>query len=162
MLSNPDLLRNNAKNRKKEFEVLIRKLKKLKSRKIDLLFHSLHEEAFTEIHCLECANCCRGLGPGITSSDITRLSAFLKIKEADLMKKYIITDEDGDYVFRESPCPFLMEDNYCSVYASRPKACREYPHTNQKNIKSILTVCLENTKTCPAVYYIFQEIPKHL
>ncbi|MFW6352579.1 MAG: YkgJ family cysteine cluster protein, partial [Bacteroidota bacterium] len=76
--------------------------------------------------------------------------------------RFIKQNEDGDYVFRESPCPFLMEDNYCSVYVSRPKACREYPHTNQKNIKSILTVCLENTKTCPAVYYIFQEIPKHL
>jgi len=141
---------------------MIKKLKKLKPRQIDRLFHSLHEDAFSEIDCLDCANCCRGLGPRITSSDISRLSAFLKTKEADLMQKYITIDEDGDYVFRDSPCPFLMEDNYCSVYASRPKACREYPHTNQKNIKSILTTCQENTQTCPAVYYIFQEIQQQM
>ncbi len=32
-----------------------------------------------------------------------------------------------------SPCPFLGDDNYCSVYEARPKACREYPHTDRKN-----------------------------
>ncbi len=162
MISDPGLLKSKVQSRKKELVGILKKLKKYKPREVDLRFHSLHDEAFTKINCLECANCCRGLGPRITPSDISRLSAFLKIKETDLMKKYITTDEDGDYVFRESPCPFLLQDNYCSVYVSRPKACREYPHTNQKNIKSILAICLENTKTCPAVYYIFHELSRKL
>ncbi|MFW5759133.1 MAG: YkgJ family cysteine cluster protein [Bacteroidota bacterium] len=155
MIKNPDILRNNAKSRKKEFKHIVKKIRNLKSKQIDILFHSFHDDAFSKINCLECANCCRGLGPRITLSDIKRLAAFLKIKEADFMQKYITSDEDDDYVFQQIPCPFLMEDNYCSVYPARPKACRQYPHTNQKNIKSILPVCLENTQICPAVYHIF-------
>lgn len=31
------------------------------------------------------------------------------------------------------PCPLLGRDNYCAVYADRPKACREYPHTDRRN-----------------------------
>jgi Fe-S-cluster containining protein len=27
-----------------------------------------------------------------------------------------------------------MDDNKCSIYEVRPKACREYPHTDRKNL----------------------------
>ncbi|MEZ5067203.1 MAG: YkgJ family cysteine cluster protein [Bacteroidia bacterium] len=37
-------------------------------------------------------------------------------------------------VLKKSPCPFLLDDNHCSIYSIRPQACREYPHTIRKNI----------------------------
>lgn len=45
---------------------------------------------------------------------------------------YLRVDEDNDKVFKSMPCPFLGEDNLCSIYDIRPKACREFPHTDRK------------------------------
>lgn len=132
----------------------------MKPKQIDEIFHKLHYEEFENFDCLDCANCCKTLGPSLSNIDIERLSEHLKIKVSVFFDKYIRIDEDGDFVFKSMPCPFLMDDNYCLVYKSRPKACREYPHTNQKNIKSILNICIKNIDTCPVVSNIFKEINK--
>jgi Fe-S-cluster containining protein len=145
---------------KRDYTGLIKELKKINPTKLDSLFLDFHEEEFAEIDCLECGNCCKSLGPRLLNIDIERLSAHLKIKSSVFVDKYLRIDEDNDFVFKTMPCPFLMEDNFCIVYKSRPKACREYPHTNQKNIKSILTICEKNTLTCPVVFNIFEKLDK--
>ncbi|MDP4953161.1 MAG: YkgJ family cysteine cluster protein, partial [Flavobacteriales bacterium] len=61
-------------------------------------------------------------------------------------------------VLHTAPCPFLGEDNKCSVYDSRPKACREYPHTDRKNMHQILNLTMKNTLVCPAVNLIVKKI----
>ncbi len=157
-----NILPQKALSKKRDFKLLAAKVKKLKPRKADEIFQQLHDEAFEQINCLDCANCCRGLGPRLQKKDIERLSAHLNMKTSVFADNYIRVDEDGDFVFKSMPCPFLMGDNYCMVYSSRPKACREYPHTDQKNIKSILTTCVKNTETCPAVFYIFEKLPEIL
>ena len=86
------------------------------------------------------------------------MASHLKMKESAFISQYLRIDEDGDYVFKEMPCPFLMPDNYCMLYNSRTKACREYPHTDSKNIKSILKICELNTQTCPIVKNIFERL----
>ncbi|MDR2009719.1 MAG: YkgJ family cysteine cluster protein [Bacteroidales bacterium] len=139
---------------------MIKKLKKIKPKELDELFNGLHHEEFDNIDCLDCANCCKTLGPRLTNIDIERLSEFLKIKTSIFFERYIRIDEDNDYVFKSMPCPFLQDDNYCIVYKSRPRACREYPHTDRKNIKSILNICLKNTETCPVVANIFKRIER--
>ncbi len=143
---------------KTDYSDLLKKLRKQNPKTLDKLVHKLHNQAFEHINCLECANCCRNLGPRLNNTDIKRLSSHLKIKETDFISKYLSIDEDNDYVFKSMPCPFLMDDNYCIVYKSRPKACREYPHTNQKNIKRILPTCVKNIPTCPIVKNIFNEL----
>ena len=67
-------------------------------------------------------------------------------------------DEEGDFVFNKTPCPFLGDNNYCKIYEVRPKACREYPHTNRKRMKEILDITYENTFICPAVAKIIENI----
>ncbi|MGL4411836.1 MAG: YkgJ family cysteine cluster protein, partial [Bacteroidales bacterium] len=47
-------------------------LKKSQLRDLDDQIHYLHQEVFQEVDCLECANCCRSLGPRITDRDIER------------------------------------------------------------------------------------------
>lgn len=148
-----------AQSKKRDFKLLAQKVRKLKPQKADELFRQLHHQAFEHIDCLECANCCRGLGPRIFEADIARMASALKMKSPDFVNTYLRIDEDGDYVFNSMPCPFLQDDNYCMVYASRPKACREYPHTDQKNIRSVLSLCVKNTETCPAVFEIFEKLP---
>ncbi len=155
MIFNIDNLKAKASGKKNKFISVVEKVSKMKGKNVDSLFHDLHYKEFQKIDCLDCANCCKSLGPRLTNKDIERLSTYLRIKNSDFSDKYILVDEDKDYVFKSIPCPFLLEDNSCSVYPARPKACRAYPHTDQNNINAIITICLRNTETCPVVYNIF-------
>jgi len=151
-------IKQNAAREKADNERFITKLSKQDSRKLDEAFHSLHEEVFAQIDCLECANCCRTLGPRITDRDIQRMAKSLKIKPSQLVTDYLRVDEDGDYVFKSMPCPFLGADNYCRIYDDRPVACREYPHTDRARMYQVLHVTLNNIPVCPAVYQIIEKL----
>ena len=153
-----DNLEKLAKDAAPSTKVLFKKLKKKRPKNLDMIAQEAHEEVFEEIDCLECANCCKTLGPRITDVDIARLAKHLRIKPGKVIEHYMTIDEDGDYVFNAMPCPFLMPDNYCSVYDARPKACREYPHTDQKRFYQILDLSQKNVETCPAVYEIVERI----
>lgn len=128
--------------------------------KMDTIIHQLHEDISEKIDCLSCANCCRSLGPAIYDRDIERIAKALRIKPSDVVSSYLHIDEDGDYVFRSMPCPFLMPDNCCSIYDARPKACREYPHTDRKNFEQIYKLTVKNTATCPIAYEVLSELIK--
>lgn len=56
------------------------------------------------------------------------------------------------------PCPFLGSDNYCSIYEDRPKACREYPHTDRKKFYQIHALTIKNAETCPAVFHTLEQL----
>lgn len=133
-------------------------LKKKDPRKVDDAFHNLHEEVFEEIDCLECANCCKTTSPIFYDTDIERLAKELRMKAVDFVDKYLKVDDDGDQVLKTSPCPFLGDDNYCHVYEARPKACREYPHTNRKKMVQIMELTHKNTQVCPAVFEIVERL----
>lgn len=145
-----------------DYSALIKQLKKKDPKELDRIFREMHDEEFEKIDCLQCANCCKTLGPRFTMHDIEKISTHLKLKTATFIDQYLRIDEDGDYVFKSMPCPFLMPDNYCLIYNQRTKACREYPHTNAKNIRSILKICELNTQTCPVVKNIFDRLKEEL
>ena len=84
----------------------------------------------------------------------------MRLKPAQFIEQYLHLDEDNDYVLNAAPCPFLLADNYCSVYEDRPTACREYPHTNRKRFYQLLDLTLKNTLICPAAYEIVEEMKK--
>ncbi len=75
---------------------------------------------------------------------------------------YLRTDEDGDKVFQSMPCPFLGKDNLCSIYEMRPKACREFPHTDRKKIYQINHLTIQNTFICPAAYLFVEKLKERL
>lgn len=142
-----------------EFLAYFKKNKK-RLEKMDSIVHELHVEKTEKINCLDCANCCRSLGPRITDKDIEKMSKALRIKPSEVLDVYLIVDEDGDYVFKTMPCPFLMPDNYCMIYESRPKACREYPHTDRKKFVQIYKLTVKNTETCPIAYELMIDLMK--
>lgn len=147
-----------AIKRKAENKALVKHLKRIKPNQLDDKFHSQHVDVFSEIDCLDCANCCKTTSPTFYGRDIDRLAKHLKIKPSSFIDQYLRIDEDNDYVLKMAPCPFLHLDNYCSVYDSRPAACREYPHTNRKRIYQLLDLSLKNTTICPAVARIFERL----
>ncbi len=136
------------------------RLKKIKPKVLDQKFREEHDNQFEQIDCLECANCCKTTSPIFLHTDIDRLAKIFRMKSSEFISNYLHRDEEGDFVLQSSPCPFLGEDNKCFVYESRPKACREYPHTNRKNMHGILNLSLKNTLVCPAVFQIFQDFFK--
>lgn len=147
-----------SESNRKRIDLIVQKARS--DRYIDQKINNLHDSAFDEIDCLKCANCCRTTGPLLTSIDISRLSKRLKMTEKEVMNRYLRTDEEGDFVFKSMPCPFLGDDNYCSVYEDRPKACRTYPHTDQKGQMDIIHLTRKNARICPAVSKIFQHLAK--
>ncbi len=149
-----------GKSQKKANRKLAQKLKKKRPKDLDKVVHSAHDEAFEEIDCLKCANCCKTTSPGMHNKDVERLAKHLKLKPSEVVEQYMELDRDGEYVFRSAPCPFLGNDNYCTVYESRPLACREYPHTNRKRFYQVLDLSVKNTEVCPAVVKIFEEVRK--
>ncbi len=155
-------LKLQAQNKAAENKVFFTKLRKKKPKQLDGIVHQLHEEVFEEVNCLECANCCKSISPIIIDKDIERMAKHLKMKVADVVDSYLQIDADNDYVFKETPCPFLMPDNYCMIYESRPRACREYPHTDRKRFYQILNLTLKNTHYCPAVYEVTERLKQKL
>jgi Fe-S-cluster containining protein len=78
------------------------------------------------------------------------------------MEHYLRLDEDNDYVLQSVPCSFLGADNYCSIYEVRPKACREFPHTDRKKFQQISNLTLKNVAICPAAFNIVEEMKKRI
>ena len=84
------------------------------------------------------------------------------MRPGKFVEQYLKLDEEHDYVLQTSPCPFLDKDNYCKVYEVRPKACREYPHTDRKQFHQILDITLRNTAVCPATFEIIERLKQQL
>ena len=159
---NLDSFKNLSIQEKENNRKFLGKLKKRVPKNLDEEVHTLHEQVFSEINCLDCANCCKTTSPIFYNRDIERLAKKLKMKSSDFIEKYLHIDEDQDYVLNAAPCPFLLPDNYCSVYEDRPNACREYPHTERKKFHQILDLTFQNTLVCPAVYEIIKRLKKKI
>jgi Fe-S-cluster containining protein len=156
-----DELKVDAERASKSTRKWIASFNKKDANKLDGLAHDLHNSVFETIDCLQCANCCKTISPTLYDKDIERLAKATKMKPSEFIDKYLQIDEENDYVFRQTPCPFLDSDNYCAVYENRPKACREYPHTNRPRFHQILNLTLKNTYVCPAAHRVMEGIKQN-
>lgn len=153
--------KNSLDKAKTDFKVnqkVLINLKRKKSTDLDDVFHTKHNQEFNKMDCLTCANCCKTTSPIFRDADIRRIAKQLKIKESKLISDLLRMDEEGDFVLRSSPCFFLNSDNACSIYEFRPLACKEYPHTDRKNMFQILDLTIKNTLVCPVVSRIVSQI----
>jgi hypothetical protein len=138
------------------------KLKKKPPKDLDYIMQNLHETEFQRTDCLDCGNCCKTTGPLFTNHDIERISKHLRLKPQKFIDTYLRVDEDSDYVLQQVPCSFLGADNYCSIYDVRPKACKEFPHTDRKKFQQISQLTLKNVAICPAAYNIVEEMKRKI
>ena len=161
---NDDLLKllELGNRNKKVNRLYLNKLHKQKPAVLDKAFHQLHDQAFQKIDCLSCANCCKTTSPIFRDVDINRIAKHLKLKSVQFVEQYLHLDEDQDYVLNTAPCSFLGDDNKCDIYEVRPQACREYPHTDRKNMFQILDLTYKNTLVCPAVNDVVENLKKVL
>ena len=134
------------------------KLRKKTPKNLDAIMGKLHDDEFKKSDCLQCANCCKTTSPIFTNKDIERISKSFRIKTRQFIDNYLNVDDDQDYVLKSSPCTFLADDNTCTIYDVRPKACKEYPHTNRKRFEKISELTLKNVSICPASFNIVEAL----
>lgn len=155
-----DILKNwekkSADNQKKYKQFLHRADKN----KVLKALPDLHGEAFSKVDCLQCANCCKNYSPRFKTPDIKRISKVLGMRESDFIDKYLLVDEEGDFVVNTKPCPFLGDDNFCSIYEDRPSDCRRFPYTDEDVIIKRKDLTLKNSTFCPITYYVLENLIK--
>ena len=118
----------------------------------------LHDEAFEKIDCLDCAACCKNYSPRFKGPDIKRISKHVGMRETEFIDKYLVMDNDGDYVANTKPCPFLGSDNFCSIYDKRPSDCERFPYTDEDVFFKRPANTLKNVTFCPAVFHVFERL----
>jgi Fe-S-cluster containining protein len=153
-----ELLRNWEKKSAERQKIYKNYLHRADKNKVLKQLPELHDKAFEKIDCLQCANCCKKYSPRFKTPDIKRISKHLKLKEGDFIETYLRIDEDGDYVAKSTPCPFLGEDNYCSIYENRPSDCHRFPYTDEDVIIKRKNLTLKNSTFCPIVYYVLEKL----
>lgn len=162
MLNELKNLEKLAKDKEVENKKFFEKLKKKTPKNLDYLMQELHENEFKKTDCLTCGNCCKTTGPLFTLADIERIAKYLKQKPQQFISQYLKIDEENDYVLQSVPCTFLDSENACLIYDVRPKACREFPHTDRKKFQQITELTLKNIPICPATYRIVEQMKLRL
>ncbi len=149
-----------AADKKLENKRFFKKLNRRPPKDLDYIMQGLHQEEFMQTNCLACANCCKTTGPLFTRKDVERIAKHLKRTGASFQEEFLRSDEEGDMVLQKLPCTFLGVDNQCTIYDVRPKACREFPHTNRKKFQKISNLTLKNVAICPAAFHIVEKMKK--
>jgi uncharacterized protein len=130
---------------------------------IDHLARDLHTEAFGKIDCTRCANCCKTMDVSVSNEDIGRIAAHLGMSRDEFTESFLARDAyTGDWQMKSIPCSFLGGDDRCTIYEARPKACREFPHTDKEDFTSRSYLHSANTLRCPAVYYVVEKMKKRI
>jgi len=153
-----DLMQNWEKKSAEHLKLYRNYLQRANKNKVLKQLPVLHEEAFEKIDCLQCANCCKKYSPRFKTPDIKRIAKLLQMKEGSFIETHLRLDEEGDYVTKTSPCPFLGSDNRCSIYESRPSDCHRFPYTDEDVILKRPSLTLKNVGFCPIVYYVMEGL----
>jgi hypothetical protein len=153
-----DILHNWKKKSEERQKLYKNYLLKADKNKVLKQLPDLNEAAYEKINCLNCAACCKNYSPRFKTPDIKRIAKHLDLKEGLFIEKYLNLDEEGDYVVKTKPCPFLGDDNYCSIYDVRPSDCARFPYTDEDVILKRVPLTLKNSTFCPIVYYVLEEL----
>lgn len=153
------LLSDSAKNRERVNNI-VEKAMKQGDDVYTAQVNQAHQEAFQKIDCLSCGNCCSKHSPILLQTDLERIAKNTSLSMTELLTEYAEMDEEGDFVFKHQPCPFLGDDLHCSIYPYRPDACAEYPHSNRDRQLEISDLLKLNAFVCPAINHIINTLEK--
>jgi uncharacterized protein len=153
-----DILQNWEKKSGERQKLYKQYLQKADKNRVLKQLPDLHEEAFAKVDCLQCANCCKNYSPRFKTPDVKRIAKHLKMKESVFIDTYLKVDEEGDFVVKSTPCPFLGKDNYCSIYDQRPSDCHRFPYTDEDVFIKRQALTLKNATFCPITYYVVEKL----
>lgn len=122
----------------------------------ELKFRRIAEGIEAEIDCTICANCCRQASVQLQDRDITKLSKYLRVKDAQFRKDYTQPGEDQTLDLKrneDGSCVFLSGTE-CTVYDARPAICGDFPHLvrGKGTIPFRMWQFIDRACYCPIVY----------
>ncbi len=118
----------------------------------------LNAEAFEKIDCLQCAACCKNYSPRFKTPDVKRISKHLRMRESEFIDTYLNVDEEGDFVVKTTPCPFLGSNNFCSIYDLRPSDCARFPYADEDVFFKRQKLTLKNATFCPITVFVLEKL----
>ena len=128
---------------------------------LDSVVQNLLVQVESKIDCRECGKCCMSAYPVVEESDKAALCDAMNVTSAQLNEHYLDFDDDGHQVFKQQPCPLLI-DTQCSIYENRMQGCRDYPHLQQSNFASRLQMHQYNYARCPQVYHLVELLKEQV
>ena len=159
----PDKVLHNWEKKSREKQKQFRSfLDRADKNKVLKELQSLHEESFEKIDCLQCAACCKNYSPRFKTPDVKRISKHLGMKESVFIETFLKVDNEGDFVVKSAPCPFLGADNFCSIYENRPSDCVRFPYTDEDVIIRRRQLTLKNSTFCPITFYVLDQLTTKL
>ncbi len=128
---------------------------------LDALVDAIAARVIPHIDCTACANCCRSLPVGLTPADIPSLTRATGLPPDTITRRYVAPSQSGEWgVLCEVPCPFLR-GNTCSVYSSRPRACRDYPAFTP-DFRWLRDYFMRGAGHCPIIFNVIEHLKRHL
>lgn len=119
-------------------------------------------EVWKEVDCTTCANCCKTMTPTYNRADIVRISQHVRMSPKDFKEKWLMKEDNGDWVNKLQPCQFLQPDNRCGIYEVRPLDCAEFPHHNKKPFDEYNETFIGNVPRCPATNELVNKLKKRV
>lgn len=154
--------RRSAARRKGALAAFLKKLDDIVPEDMPKLVKETDMGVWQDVHCMECANCCKTMTPTFRRSDVIRIAAHLNMAPRAFVEKWLYKEEEtGDWVNTTQPCQFLV-DNKCSIYEVRPKDCAEFPHHNKKPFDAYNDTFANNLDKCPATYLLVSRLKKKI
>ena len=137
----------------------------LKSRadedELDQQFYDLHVKLFSNYDCSRCRNCCKECHGTFSHDELDKCAAALDVTKDDFIKKYLNKSmEWGEYQTKNMPCDFLLANGECKLGESKPKGCKEFPHTNKPERLQSLYSVLNVASVCPVAFEIVEQLKK--
>jgi Fe-S-cluster containining protein len=150
-----------AARKRKPLSAFLDKFDEIVPTDMPVLTARVDATVWSDINCLDCANCCKTMTPTFNKADITRISTHLGMTSKAFKEKWLMQDPDnGDWVNTTQPCQFLQADNKCSIYDVRPKDCAEFPHHNKKPFDLYNDTFKNNLIHCPATLTFVDRLKK--
>lgn len=153
-----------ASRKKKQLSAFLKKAGKSKARGILKKTAEAGAEAWKEVACLDCANCCTKMTPTYTRKDVNRIASHFKMTYKQFFDKWLTIDENKDIINQSLPCQFLKKDKKCSIYAIRPDDCAGFPHFDRKDFRYQVRekTYTQNLSLCPATLVFVEKLEEKI
>ena len=128
---------------------------------LNKLVQELAAEAWAEIDCTLCANCCRTTNTRVVPDEFTPLARALGLSLDELKAQVLKMEDDAGEMGERGwvlpyPCP-LLDGNLCRVYDERPQQCRDYPNLHT-DLRSHSISRFTNAEICPIVFNVIEAL----
>jgi Fe-S-cluster containining protein len=78
--------------------------------------------------CYRCGKCCRRFTPALSQDVISIIAEYLNKPQQEIKEGHEVAIRSRNNPSNNiKDCPFLNEDNECSIRPLRPECCRRYP-----------------------------------